>query len=128
VVALVLVGVDLGEGRDRTMEHPGGTEVTRDRHGVTGSRVGAGERPRARPVCEGALVMGAARTGRIGDQSSRSRGAGTLVFELCGVCADGGLAVLLASTDQFFAAFQLGFALSLLRGCDLSLDVGYRAA
>ena len=36
--------------------------------------------------------------------------------------------MLLASADKFFAGFQPGFALSLLRSCDSSVDIGHRTA
>jgi hypothetical protein len=42
VVALVLVGVDIGERGDRAIERLGGTKVAGDCEGVAGSRVGAG--------------------------------------------------------------------------------------
>ena len=47
VVALVLVGVVLGERRERTVEGVAGPEVGRDRDGVAGAGVRAGQRPAA---------------------------------------------------------------------------------
>src|SRR3954451_18429840 len=47
VVLLVAVGVSLGEVRDRPFELVALSEVPPDRDGIAGSRVRAGERPRA---------------------------------------------------------------------------------
>src|SRR4051812_8568801 len=44
-VALVAVGVDLGEGDERAVERVGRAEVGGDRDAVAGARVGARERP-----------------------------------------------------------------------------------
>ena len=52
VVALVLIGIGLGEGRDCALEDLGGAEVAGDLDRVTGSSVGAGQRPRSQPGIE----------------------------------------------------------------------------
>ena len=52
VVALVLVGVGLGERGDRAIERVTRAEVAGDGDGIPGARVGAGQRPRAQPRVE----------------------------------------------------------------------------
>jgi len=47
VVALVLIGAELGKGSDGAVEDLGGSEVAGDLDRVAGSRVGADECPRA---------------------------------------------------------------------------------
>ena len=74
VVALVLVGVGLGEGSDGAIEDVGGTEVAGDCDRVAGTRVGAGERPRAQPGVEGHVGRLASRRCRTRSSSPRADG------------------------------------------------------
>src|SRR5262249_61994941 len=53
VVALILIGVRLGEGRQRLVEDVTRTEVAGDRDPVAGAGVSAGEGPAARPPVRG---------------------------------------------------------------------------
>ena len=53
VIALVLIGVRLSEGRDRAVERVGGAKVAGDCGRVAGSGMGAGQRPGAQPGVQG---------------------------------------------------------------------------
>ena len=72
VVALILIGIGLGKGSDCTVEDLGGAEVAGDLDRVAGSRVGAGQRPRAQSGVEGQIGCPASRRCRLRSSSPRS--------------------------------------------------------